>query len=155
MVPHRDVDRVKKTNKHMSKWLTPGPWSMVGAQLLWWLLQACVLSFKHFFSKYSPRVGRGSWVLQRENADANKSLRASSALEAKDASRELAKCSTKNSLVLGLDCWPQHPLHTPLHIRSLKLLRLLSMWPFTNPITHSLWHISYKTDSNTHRAEFL
>lgn len=56
-----------------------------------------------FLQQVFTKSGQGSRVLQRENADANKSLRASSALAAKDASRELAKCSTEISLVLGSD----------------------------------------------------
>lgn len=76
------------------------------------------------------------------------------ALANKDASEEPAKFSTGTSLVLGLNSWPHHPVHpqppwtpSPGPSLSLKLLRLLSIWPLSNPITHlSLWHISYKTE---------
>lgn len=67
----------------------------------------------------------------------------------KDTSEEPAKFS-----VLGLDSRPHHPVHpqtpdtpSPRPSLSLKHLRLLSIWPLANPITHlSLWHISYKTE---------
>lgn len=99
--------------------------------------------------------GRGSWEPQRKECKCwyVKVWEQARALMEKGAFRRPTRCS-RNLSGSGLGMLLTPPLHPhspytppPGPSLSLKFLRLLSMWPSANPITHlSLWHISYKTE---------